>query len=83
MNVVCNERVCYERGLLHRRSRGGKGAMPSKKILENTVILCFERRFSKQDIVIRLISNILAPKRFGQATPLVCYECSLLRTGLL
>ena len=44
--------------------------------LKNMVILCFERRFSKQNSVIRLKSNILAPKFFalpqifGLATPL-------------
>jgi len=41
------------------------------KFLENIVILCFERRFSKQNRVIRLKSNILVPqKEFGLATPL-------------
>jgi len=46
------------------------------KFLENTVILCFERRFSKQNSVISLKSNILAPQNFfpkknlGLATPL-------------
>jgi len=35
------------------------------KFLENIVILCFERRFSKQNIVIGLKSNILAPKFLG------------------
>jgi len=34
------------------------------------VIFCFERRFSTQNSVIRLKSNILAPKIFGLATPL-------------
>jgi len=41
-------------------------------------MLCFERRFSKQNSVIRLISNILAQKKifgstqiFGLAKPLV------------
>jgi len=35
------------------------------------VILCFERRFSKQNSVISLKSNILAtPQIFGPATPL-------------
>jgi len=43
-------------------------ALPN--ILENIVILCFERRFSKQNSVIRLKSNILAPPIFGLATPL-------------
>jgi len=44
--------------------------------LENIVILCFEKRFSKQNSVIRLKSNILAPpnflalQSFGLATPL-------------
>jgi len=34
------------------------------KFLENMVILCFERRFFKQNRVIRLKSNILAPLMF-------------------
>jgi len=38
--------------------------MPPRKFLENVVILCFERRFSKQNSVIRLKSNILAPQIF-------------------
>jgi len=45
-------------------ARGGKGAMPPQKFLENVAILCFERRFSKQNSVIRLKSNILAPPKF-------------------
>jgi len=32
--------------------------MPPQKILGNIVILCFERRFSKQNSVIRLKLNI-------------------------
>jgi len=32
--------------------------------LEHIVILCFERRFSKQNSVIRQKSNILAPPKF-------------------
>jgi len=54
----------------HRRSQGGaKGAIPSP-FLENVVILCFERRFSKQNSVIRLKSNTLPPTNFwaGYAT---------------
>ena len=35
------------------------------KGLENIVILCFERRFSKQNCLIRLKSNILPPKFLG------------------
>jgi len=34
------------------------------KFLENIVILCFERRFSKQNSVIRLKSSILARPNF-------------------
>jgi len=51
-------------------SRGAKGAVPPKKCLENIVILCFERRFSKQNSVIRLKSNIWLPQNFwaGYAT---------------
>jgi len=39
-------------------ARGDKGAMPPQ-FLENIVILCFERRFSKQNNAIRLKLNIL------------------------
>jgi len=55
----------------HRRSQGGaKEAMAPPKCLENIVILCFVRRFSKQNSVIRLKSNILPPPNFwaGDAT---------------
>ena len=60
-----------------RESRGGKGAIPPK-LLENRVILCFERRFYKQNSVIRLKSSILLrpqifftpPQISGLATPL-------------
>jgi len=45
--------------------------MALPKFLENIVILCFERRFSKQNAVIRLKSNVLAPQIFGLDTPLV------------
>jgi len=34
------------------------------KFLENMVLLCFERRLSKQNSVIRLKSSILAPPKF-------------------
>jgi len=47
-------------GPKHRRSQGSaKGAMPPHKFVENIVILCFERRFSKQNSAIRLKLNIL------------------------
>ena len=56
---------------LHRRSQwAAKGVMPHPKFSENIIILCFERHFSKQNGVIRLKSNILAPPNFwaGYAT---------------
>jgi len=50
---------------IHRRSQGeAKEAMPPLKFLENIVILCFERPFSKQNSVIRLKSNIVPPPKF-------------------
>jgi len=52
-------------------ARGAKGAMALPKFLKNIVILCFENRFSKQNSVNRLKSNILPPKIFGLATPLM------------
>ena len=45
----------------HRRSQGDQRGHGPPKIFENIVILCFERRFSKQNSVIRLKSNILVP----------------------
>jgi len=58
----------------HTRSQGGKGAMASSKFLENIVILCFERRFSKQNSVIRMKSYTLASPKFwaGYATASEC-----------
>jgi len=49
---------------------GGAKGPCLQKCLENMVILCFERRFSKQNRVIRLKSNILPPQNFraGYAT---------------
>jgi len=52
-------------------ARGGsKGPCPPKIFRKYIVILCFEKRFSKQNSVIRLKSNILAPQSFpaGYAT---------------
>jgi len=46
--------------LNHSRSQGSH----APQILENVVILCFERCFSKQSSVIRLKSNNLAPPKF-------------------
>jgi len=45
-------------------ARGAKGAVAPFKFLENMVILCLERRFSKQNRVIRLKSNSLASPNF-------------------
>jgi len=46
-------------------ARGAKGAIPPSKFSENTVILCFERRFSKQNRVIRLKSSThFGPPKF-------------------
>ena len=51
---------------LHSRSQGGgQRSHGTPKFLENIVSLCFERRFSKQNSVIRLKSNISAPKVLG------------------
>jgi len=49
-------------------ARGDKVVMPPKFL--EIVILCFERRFSKQNSAIRLTANILAPTNFwaGYAT---------------
>jgi len=65
---------------LHRRSQGGHAP---KTFLENIVILCFERRFSKQNSVIRLKSNIwppqfFSPHVFGLVTPLYNYKVDLI-----
>ena len=47
-------------------ARGGQRNHGPSKYLEHIVILCFERRFSKQNCAIRLKSNILvSPKYFG------------------
>jgi len=68
--------------------------MLSPKFLENIGILCFERRFSKQNSVIRLISDILAFPKFrasyttvqsyksGRARAWVCQNISGLHTKL-
>jgi len=45
-----------------RVAKGGQRGHGPPKVLENIVILCFESRVSKQNIVIRLKSNIMAPK---------------------
>ena len=41
--------------------------MPPQKFSENVVILCFERRFSKQNSAICLKATILPPKKFWAA----------------
>jgi len=54
--------------------------MPPPKFFEIIVILCFEKRFSRQNSVIHLKSNILAPQNFGLATTL--FESTLSRFTL-
>ena len=46
-------------------ARGGKKGHGPQNFLENIVILCFDRRFSKQNSVIRPKSNLLAPPNFS------------------
>jgi len=53
----------------HRRSQGGQRVYGLPKFLENIEIVCFERRFSKQNSVIRLKLNILAPSKFFATPP--------------
>ena len=65
-------------GLL-RRGIGVAGRHGPPKGLENIVILCFESRFSKQNSVIGLKSNILPPKISGLATPSAWFTCRLYR----
>jgi len=43
---------------------GGQRGHAPPKFLENIVIFCFERRFSKQNSVVRLKSNIFALPKF-------------------
>jgi len=50
-------------GLAVGVARGGKGTMPPQ-FLENIAILCFKRRFFKQNSVIRLKSNNLTSPKF-------------------
>jgi len=64
-------------------ARGGQRGYSPPKFLENTAIVFFERRFSKQNSVIRLKSSILHPPNFfgpsqicGLATPLEVNEDS-------
>jgi len=52
------------------------------KFLEDMVILCFDRRFSKQNRVISLKSNILAPLKFlGYATVMVSVDLQRIECG--
>jgi len=54
-------------------AKGGEGAIAPPKFLGDIVNLCFETRFSNQNSVIRLKSNISPKKKIsGLATPLVC-----------
>jgi len=60
----------------HRRSQGGQRGHAPPKCLENIVIFCFERRFSKRNSVIRLISNILAAQNFWVGYATACDRCA-------
>jgi len=51
-NCILRYKACRE----HRRSQGGLGVMVSPKFLAYLVILFFEKRYPKQNIVARLIS---------------------------
>ena len=51
---------------IHRRSQRGTTAL--HKFLEYIVVLCFERRYPKQNSFFRLKSNILVPQIFVLAT---------------
>ena len=59
-------------------AREGQRGYGSPKNFRNIAILCFERRFFKQNCIIRLKSNILAtpnsPPNFCLATPLVIHQ---------
>jgi len=48
----------------HRRSQGGQRDHGPSKYLENIVIVCLEKRFSKQNSLFRLKSNVLSPPKF-------------------
>ena len=55
-----------------RPSQGGQRGHGPPKCLEHIVILCFERRFSKQNSVLRQkIKDFASAKIFGLATPLL------------
>jgi len=45
-------------------AKGGEGAIAPPKFLGDIVNLCFETRFSNQNSVIRLKSNISPQKKF-------------------
>jgi len=49
----------------HRRSQGGQRDHGPSKYLENIVIVCLEKRFSKQNSLFRLKSNVLSPPKFS------------------
>jgi len=59
-----NKTTPAPRGTTIGVATGGQRGHAPPKFLKNIVILCFERRFSKQNSVIRLKSNILAPPKF-------------------
>jgi len=48
----------------HKRSQGSTNRVMPPKFLENKVILCFERRYPKQNSVFRRELNNFAPTNF-------------------
>jgi len=58
--VACN----FDKILTIGVAKGAKAAGSPPKCLEDIVIFLFERRFFKQNSVIRLKSNILPPQIF-------------------
>ena len=63
-SAVCSEASAPVAPTLYRRSQGGLRGHGTPKFLEHMAILCFERRFSKQNSVIRLNSFIFPPPKF-------------------
>jgi len=58
LSIQVKGEITIEYDTQHWRSQWGQRNHEPLKFLENKVILCFEKRFSKQNSVIRLKSNI-------------------------
>jgi len=70
VTYLCRGQISHELWPIGVPRRESNGPCPPP-ISENIVISSIEKRFSKQNSVIRLKSNILAPKNFELATPLL------------